>query len=191
MFISRRTSQANRGKFLEEVIRQSNNRYKVTKQGIVIKVPTEWIPIRGAGGKITNAKVDAENKGIPDFMGNFTEIGPVAFDAKETSKGERFSFQHIEPEQVQWLQDLTEQGWTTFTVHYFAETDKCYLYPFKYMLDGYRRWEKTRNLPNHQKGRCAASVSPDDFQRLGYQIKPGQALALDYLAAIKEWRSQN
>lgn len=190
MHINRRTSQANRGKFLEEVIRQSNTRYKATKQGIVIKVPTEWIPIRGAGGKITNAKVETENKGVPDFMGNFTEIGPVAFDAKETNKGQRFPFSHIEPEQIQWLQDLSEQGWTAFTVHYFAETDKAYLYPFQHMLEAYRRWEKTRNKPN-RKERYPASVSPLDFEKLGFQIKPGQALALDYLAAIKEWRSQN
>lgn len=184
MQISRKTSQANRGKYLEEVIRISNTRYKVINQGIIIKVPTEWIPIRGAGGGITNAKVETQNKGVPDFMGYFPEIGPVAFDAKETNKGQRFSFQHIETEQINWLKDLSDQGWTTFTVHYFNEIDKAFLFPFQHMFIAYKKWEK------YGAKKVPASISSKDFEEFGYQIKPGQALALDYKAAIEEWKKQ-
>lgn len=179
---SRRTSQANRGRFLEEIIRVSNERYKSIGAAIIEKVPTEWIPLRDGSGRIANAKVDDRNKGVPDFMGMVVGMGPVAFDAKETTDGARFPLSKIEPEQIAWLDAWAKAGGIAFTVHFFQETDRAYLLPFHVMRDFYQAWKQ-------QGGKkVPASIDQSMFDHYGYRIRPGKALVLDYIASLKEWQ---
>jgi len=170
--------------YLETALRQSNARYKALGIGIVEKIPTEWIPLRGEGGKIVGAKVEDENKGVPDFMGAFLSCGPVAFDAKETNKGTRFPLEKIEPEQYDWLKGAKAQRWVVFTIHYFAETDKAFLLPFEVLARFYEPWRQFggRKVP--------ASIPEDVFEVEAYRIRPGKAIVLDYKAALDEYLQQ-
>jgi len=60
-------SLANRGRGLELMVERSNDVYRAGGEALVHKVPSEWIPIRGAAGRIVTAKIS--RRAAVDFLG--------------------------------------------------------------------------------------------------------------------------
>ena len=77
----RDASKANRGKPFEDFINFANEKYQAKGIAVMHKVPTEFIPLRGAHGQVANCKV--ERKSCVDYLGRFRDI-PVAVEAKHT-----------------------------------------------------------------------------------------------------------
>ena len=75
---------ANRGKTLEELITHANEYYRAKGFGMLVKVPTEFIPLRDRHGKVFDVKVT--HKATVDFMGRW-QGAPIAVEAKSTSSG--------------------------------------------------------------------------------------------------------
>lgn len=178
MWRGKRSSQANRGSYLEDALWQTNQKYKAAGLGMVEQYTPNIKPRRTEFGEVVGVKYERRDNGVPDFIGALVSTGPIAFDAKETSKGDRFPLDKIEPEQVEWLANATAQNWLTFTIHYFAESDKAYLLPFEeILLPVYRLWQKVggRQAP--------ASISGEIFRTKAIPIRPGRAVALDYKEA--------
>ena len=84
----RDASKANRGKPFEDFINFANEKYQAKGIAVMHKVPTEFIPLRGAHGQVANCKVD--RKSCVDYLGRFRDI-PVAVEAKHT-QGARIDF---------------------------------------------------------------------------------------------------
>ena len=63
------------------------------------KVPTEFIPLRGAHGQVSRCKVDC--KSCVDYLGRFRDI-PVAVEAKHT-QGTRIDFSAVQDHQAEYL----------------------------------------------------------------------------------------
>ncbi|NHM27994.1 recombinase [Desulfofundulus sp. TPOSR] len=130
--------QANRGQALEDLIKQANDRYRAQKLAVIHKVPTAWVPIRGPGGKIVSAKV--EEKAAVDFLGHvFLPSGslPLAFDAKEVSRGDRWPLSKLEPHQYEYLRDCALTGAFSFVLIGFWELNRFFVLPFPELE---RRW---------------------------------------------------
>ncbi|AEG14369.1 Recombination protein U [Desulfofundulus kuznetsovii DSM 6115] len=131
--------QANRGRALEDLVRAANARYRALKRAVIHKVPTAWVPIRGPNGKIVSAKV--EEKASVDFLGHlFLPSGPLplAFDAKEASRGDRWPLSKLEPHQYEYLRDCALTGAFSFVLVAFWELNKFFVLPFPELE---KRWE--------------------------------------------------
>jgi recombination protein U len=96
-----KTSYANRGLQFEELINLANQRYQTSGKACIHKVPTEFIPLRNAYGRVTGVKV--EHKSCVDYLGRYENI-PVAIEAKHTSS-DRIDFKRVEPHQASFLDD--------------------------------------------------------------------------------------
>ena len=95
----RDASKANRGKPFEDFINFANEKYQAKGIAVMHKVPTEFIPLRGAHGQVANCKV--ERKSCVDYLGRFRDI-PVAVEAKHT-QGARIDFSAVQDHQAEYL----------------------------------------------------------------------------------------
>lgn len=93
---------------LEEFIRYSNERYKMHKLAVIDKVPTEFIPIRNAQGKVVTVKV--EKKSSVDFIGRYKSY-PIAIEAKHTST-DTIRWDAVQEHQADYLDSFTEEPGT-------------------------------------------------------------------------------
>ena len=100
-------SQAAVGAVFEELIIMANDRYRRMGQGVIEKLATEWLPIRGRDGRICSAKVS--KKAAVDFVGVFEGI-PIAFDAKHTNSDRRMAWSRLEPHQQDFLKAFEIAG---------------------------------------------------------------------------------
>lgn len=125
-------SYANRGRALEDLIELSNERYRKAGIAVIHHVPAAWLPLRDSCGRIVSAKI--EKKAAVDFIGHIaTESGralPVAFDAKEVSKGTRWPLSRLEEHQFRYLADCARTGAAAFVLIAFWEYDKFFVLPF-------------------------------------------------------------
>ena len=95
----RDASKANRGKPFEDFINFANEKYQAKGIAVMHKVPTEFIPLRGAHGQVANCKVD--RKSCVEYLGRFRDI-PVAVEAKHT-QGARIDFSAVQDHQAEYL----------------------------------------------------------------------------------------
>jgi recombination protein U len=136
-------SYANRGATLEDLIASANIIYRNRKEAVIHKVPTAWVPIRGAGGKIVSAKV--EEKAAVDFLGHiYLSTGPLplAFDAKEVSNGNRWPLSRLEEHQYEYLKDSYLTGAFAFVLLGFWQSQRFYVLPF---VELGHRWDVWKN----------------------------------------------
>lgn len=171
-------SYANRGSFLEEAIQWVNQVYRGQGLALIHKVPTPFIPVRGARGAngrrpVVGAKV--EEKAALDFLGVYAGV-PVAFDTKETHRPS-WPLQNLETHQAEFLRDWSRMGGIAFLLIYFASAKpagKLYLVPWE---------EVSRRLDAKRAGKGPASIPMKDLADRP-AITQGRHAAFDYLAAV-------
>ena len=93
---------ANRGRPFEELLKVAHERYQAKGVACVHKVPTEFLPIRDAHGKIVSCKV--EEKSCVDYLGRYYNV-PVAVEAKHTEEA-RIRFDRVEQHQADYMDDF-------------------------------------------------------------------------------------
>lgn len=128
-------SHANRGMALEQIIELVNQSYRRHHIALISKIPTAWLPIRGANGAIISAKV--EQKSIVDFTGRWRGR-PIAFDAKESHE-KRMRWDRIEPHQELYLDDWTGDGAIGFVLASFGE-ENTFVIPWAEWKFGLQEW---------------------------------------------------
>ena len=101
--------KANRGMSFENLLNHSNEYYRSRGIATIIKVPTEFIPIRN-GGEIVHAKVT--RKSICDYIGCYKGV-PIAIEAKSTI-GDSISKSAVKAHQSDFLHDWEESGGKAF-----------------------------------------------------------------------------
>lgn len=117
------SSQANRGRAAEQIIELSNAYYAANGIAVVRKIPTAWLPIRGADGRIVSAKVD--HRAPVDFIGCW-QGRSICYDVKEFSTA-RFSLKRLEPHQHEFLTQWQQCGGLSFLLIHNAITDGWHL----------------------------------------------------------------
>ena len=181
---------ANRGASFEEYIKFANDRYKREGVAVVIKIPTEILPIRNNRGKVVNAKVCS--KSTVDFMGRYRNI-PVAIEAKHTYK-DRISFSEVKDHQAKFLDDFTGMYGIAFgAVLVSFKLERFFLVPWEYWRMARKAWEekdvygkKTYTITHNgftwtTPGK--ASVSADELLP-EWEIKQNNKYGLAYLSKI-------
>ena len=94
--------QANKGQDFEVFLRYANDRYRTMGEAVIVKIPTEFIPIRDRTGKIVSAKV--EEKSTVDFIGQ-VQGKPIAMEAKKT-KSDSIRYDAVKDHQASFLSDF-------------------------------------------------------------------------------------
>ena len=124
---------ANRGQPLEEFIRFANDRYAQKKVAIIDKLPTEFIPLRNASGKICGVKV--EHKSKVDFIGRYKHI-PIAIEAKNSNE-DSIRFDRIEPHQAEYMDSFTEEPGTIGLVVVSFNMKRFFVVPWAFWSVAY------------------------------------------------------
>lgn len=133
-------SRGLRGSTLEELINQSNDRYREKKLALIQKIPTPITPINmdKEHRHITLAYFD--KKSTVDYIGTVQGV-PVCFDAKECT-ADSFPLHNIHEHQMEFMSDFEEQGGVSFLIIYFSKRDELYYVPFKKVKEF---WERGKN----------------------------------------------
>lgn len=129
-----------RGSTLEDLINQSNEKYRAGRLALIQKVPTPIKPITidKETRHITLAYFD--QKSTVDYIGCVQGI-PVCFDAKECNVS-TFTLQNIHEHQVRFMREFEEQGGVSFIILYFTAKDEMYYVPFSDII---KFWERAEN----------------------------------------------
>ncbi len=172
-------SQANRGRILEDLLKWTNERYRVRGLAVVHKVPTAFIPIRSSqtdehGRRpIVTAKV--EERAAVDFIGVAGRYA-LAFDAKETHEP-RWSLARLEEHQAAFLADWDAQGGLAFVLVAFVPQSSTYLVPWQELAAKRAAWKERRG---------PASITEGELRQSRRAIPSARGVPLDYLAEV-EW----
>lgn len=161
------TIHANRGKPLEDLLVLINSRYRSKGKAVIHKVPTAWIPIRGAAGKIINAKV--EEKAAVDFLGSYRGRS-LAYDAKHT-KDKRIRWDRVEPHQAEFLDDWVKDGGIGFVLVGY-DMLKYYLIPWDAWRNGLLAWRQSKG---------AASIHVGELALIGVETSQDYLKSVDCL----------
>ena len=130
-------SRGLRGSYLEEIINQTNEKYRSQKLGLIQKIPTPITPVRmdKESRHITLAYFD--QRSTVDYIGAVQGI-PICFDAKEC-RTDKFPIQNIHEHQVVFMRDFEEQGGIAFLILYFSNADRFFYLPYVKMADFWNR----------------------------------------------------
>lgn len=126
-------SYANRGQAFEEFLRFSNDRYAYKKLGRIEKLPTEFIPLRNAAGKVCSVKVERKSK--VDFIGRYKRY-PIAIEAKTTNE-DSIRFDRIEPHQAEYMDGFTEEPGTIGLVVVSFSLKRFFVIPWAFWSVAY------------------------------------------------------
>lgn len=129
-----------RGSTLEDLINQSNEKYRSSRLALIQKVPTPIKPITidKETRHITLAYFD--QKSTVDYIGCVQGI-PVCFDAKECNAS-TFTLQNIHEHQIAFMREFEEQGGISFIILYYTAKDEMYYVPFSDIM---KFWERAQN----------------------------------------------
>lgn len=137
---------ANRGAPFEEFLRFANERYAQKKIALVDKLPTEFIPIRNASGKVCNVKV--EHKSKVDFIGRYKQH-PIAIEAKHCSE-DTIRFDRVESHQADYMDAFTAEPGTIGLVLVSFQLKRFFVIPWAFWQAAYNarvRPGATRTAP--------------------------------------------
>lgn len=187
-------SQANRGRDFETLLNMTNSMYQKNGLACVHKVPTEFLPLRDARGKIVGCKV--EHKSCVDYLGRYRG-NPVAVEAKHTEQG-RIQFDRVEPHQAAYMDDFCMAPGAVGLVVVSFGLRRFYAVPWPF-------WKVARDvwLSGRKRGVSVsvgshgmfwdtpetASATPEQMLP-EWEVKPETRLFLPYLRIIDkmDWR---
>ena len=120
-------SRGLRGSAFEDIINQSNEKYRELGLALIQKVPTPIKPVEIDDNRhITLAYF--EKKSTVDYIGAVQSY-PVCFDAKECTKTS-FPLSNIHEHQYNFMRDFENQGGISFMLIHFVQEDKTYYMRF-------------------------------------------------------------
>lgn len=155
------------------------------------KVPTEFIPLRGVGGRVTGCKV--ENQSCVDYLGRFQDI-PVAVEAKHTQRN-RIDFSAVQEHQATYLDAWTCDGGRqlAFVAVSFG-MNQFFMVPWKFWKVARECWERHKQTGQKEiaivqqygwtwETPGTASARPVDLLP-DWEVKTGGYYGLQYLQII-------
>jgi recombination protein U len=167
------TKQANRGKYLEDWIEQTNQVYNNKGLAVINKIPTPWKIQRNYSPFTKQYKISGafpEKKSTVDFGGTASKQS-IWFDVKATTQRTSFPLANIYGHQLEYLQKVAEQGGKAFVLIHFKELKKTWLI-----------WIDQLIKFINESGRKSIPIAW--FEDNCDEIKQGQGVMLDYLPTV-------
>lgn len=120
---------ANRGKYLEEWVEQANQVYNHKGLAVITKIPTPWVVQRKRQAPYTNQYQISgafPQKSTVDFGGTASNLS-IWFDVKATTNKTSFPLGNIHKHQIEYLQQVAEQGGKAFILVHSQVKKKTWL----------------------------------------------------------------
>lgn len=130
------STNANRGKYLEEWVEQANQTYNARKQAIITKIPTPWKVQRNFKPYTKQYEISyayPEKKSTVDFGGTASNKS-IWFDVKVTKHASNFPLRNIHEHQIEYLRQVDEQGGKAFILVHSEHLQRTWLLWIKDLL---------------------------------------------------------
>ncbi|MCR4842099.1 MAG: Holliday junction resolvase RecU [Eubacterium sp.] len=166
-------SRGLRGSALEDLINNTNERYRKDGLALVQKIPTPITPIDidHSTSRITLAYFD--KKSTVDYIGAVQGI-PVAFDAKEC-KEDTFPLSNIHAHQMRFMDEFEKQEGIAFFLLYFSSHERFY----------YLRYDEARTFWERMENGGRKSFRRDELDEDFFFDSPN-GLWVPYLPMIQK-----
>jgi recombination protein U len=167
------TQHANRGKYLEDWIEQTNIVYNHKGLAIINKIPTPWKIQRNYSPYTKQYKISGafpEKKSTVDFGGTASSQS-IWFDVKATTHKTSFPLANIYGHQLEYLQKVAEQGGKAFVLIHFTLLKQTWLIWIDQLIK-FIGESKRKSIPI------------DWFEANCEEVKKGTSVMLDYLPIV-------
>ena len=129
-------SYGSRGMFLETLLNQTNDYYRLRKIAVIHKKPTPVQVVKLDYPKRSAAVIKEayyRHASTTDYNGVYRGCY-IDFEAKETKNKTSFPFINIHEHQLQHMQDCINQGGIVFIIFYFSSLNEYYLLESQYLI---------------------------------------------------------
>lgn len=172
-----RTSYANRGSHLEELVTLVNAQYRNRGLARIDKFPTPITPEKVSSyGKVYGHYAA---KSTVDYIGALNTGKCVCFDCKETSEENRFPLGNVHPHQIEYMKNIYRLGGVAFLIVAFTKKDKYFRLDFPVLHEYWKTYEATAKWSRRPTG--AASIAYEAFRD---EIMSEKGFFLHYLKGL-------
>ena len=129
-------SYGSRGMFLETLLNQTNDYYRLRKIAVIHKKPTPVQVVKVDYPKRSAAVIKEayyRHASTTDYNGVYRGCY-IDFEAKETKNKTSFPFINIHEHQLQHMQDCNNKGGIVFIIFYFSSLNEFYLLESQYLI---------------------------------------------------------
>ena len=129
-------SYGSRGMFLETLLNQTNDYYRLRKIAVIHKKPTPVQVVKVDYPKRSAAVIKEayyRHASTTDYNGVYRGCY-IDFEAKETKNKTSFPFINIHEHQLQHMQDCINQGGIVFIIFYCSSLNEYYLLESQYLI---------------------------------------------------------
>lgn len=129
-------SYGSRGMFLETLLNQTNDYYRLKKIAVIHKKPTPIQVVKVDYPKRSAAVIKEayyRHASTTDYNGVYRGRY-IDFEAKETKNKTSFPFINIHEHQLQHMEDCIYQGGVVFVIFYFSSLNEYYLLESQYLI---------------------------------------------------------
>ena len=129
-------SYGSRGMFLETLLNQTNDYYRLRKIAVIHKKPTPIQVVKVDYPKRSAAVIKEayyRHASTTDYNGVYRGCY-IDFEAKETKNKTSFPFINIHEHQLQHMEDCIYQGGVVFVIFYFSSLNEYYLLESQYLI---------------------------------------------------------
>lgn len=132
-------SRGLRGSTLEDLLNQTNEKYRENHLALIQKIPTPITPIQMDKETRHITLAYFEQKSTVDYIGVVQGI-PVCFDAKECHT-DTFPLANIHNHQVRFMEEWEAQDGIAFFLIYYTHRDSYYYLRFRELKEYWSRAE--------------------------------------------------
>ena len=129
-------SYGSRGMFLETLLNQTNDYYRLRKIAVIHKKPTPIQVVKVDYPKRSAAVIKEayyRHASTTDYNGVYRGCY-IDIEAKETKNKTSFPFINIHEHQLQHMEDCIYQGGVVFVIFYFSSLNEYYLLESQYLI---------------------------------------------------------
>ena len=129
-------SYGSRGMFLETLLNQTNDYYRLRKIAVIHKKPTPVQVVKVDYPKRSAAVIKEayyRHASTTDYNGVYRGCY-IDFEAKETKNKTSFPFINIHEHQLQHMEDCIIQGGIVFIIFYFSSWNEYYWWESQYLI---------------------------------------------------------
>lgn len=171
--VNKNINNKNKGMFLEDVINNTNEYYRLNNIALIYKKPTPIQIVKLSTDKKYIEKAFFKEKSTTDYNGIY-KGKYIDFEAKETNNKTCFPLENIHKHQINHLRNIMENGGIGFLIIRFTFHNKTFLL---FTEDFFAYIDNTSKK----------SIPYDYFLQKGHEIKEKYNPRLDYLEIIKEY----
>ena len=170
-------SYGSRGMFLETLLNQTNDYYRLRKIAVIHKKPTPIQVVKVDYPKRSAAVIKEayyRHASTTDYNGVYRGCY-IDFEAKETKNKTSFPFINIHEHQLQHMEDCIYQGGVVFVIFYFSSLNEYYLLESQYLISYIRENKDGKK-----------SIPLTYIRENGIQIPLTVQSILDYIPIVDE-----